>query len=135
MREGYNWKIAQTLAHNLVDLAVFLSTDKLLVLIGELDLDSNLVLGLSHKVQFGNYPKGRLDCVVGAGNGEGHLVIRNIRIRIGTDVAEHCSDIIRVRKLPRIWLLDVPSGAIKLPRLSRKLVSEKSSDEIHVQVS
>jgi hypothetical protein len=37
------------LSHNLVDLAVLLATDKFLVLIGELNLDTNLVLGLRHK--------------------------------------------------------------------------------------
>lgn len=44
----YDLNIA--LSHNLVDLAVLLATDKFFVLIGELNLDTNLVLGLRNKL-------------------------------------------------------------------------------------
>jgi CO dehydrogenase/acetyl-CoA synthase epsilon subunit len=37
------------LSHNLVNLTVLLAADEFFVLIGELNLDTNLILGLRHK--------------------------------------------------------------------------------------
>lgn len=130
-----NLKVAQTLAHNFVDLAVFLSTDKFLMLISKLNLDSNLALSLRNECEVGNDSKGRFYCVIRTGDSESHFVVRNIRVRIGANITEHDPNVIGVRKLPRIWLLNVPSGTVKLASLYREVSSGVSINRIHIQES
>ena len=66
-----------TLAHNLVYLAVLLATDKLLVLIGEFDLDSDLVLGTLDKWYLMDDHHGGFDRVVRSIDGECKLIEAN----------------------------------------------------------
>lgn len=102
------------LAHNLVDFAIFFAADELLVLIGQLDLDPNLILGLDQEFHIRDHSKSRLDGIIGASHSKVQLIKRQIGIRVGTNITEHGSDIGRVGKLPGLWLLDEPSSAVEL---------------------
>ena len=52
------------MSHDLVDLPVLLPTHKLLVLVGQLDLDAHLILGTADKWDLMNYDHGVFDSVV-----------------------------------------------------------------------
>lgn len=68
------------LPHDFVDFSILLSTDKLLVLIGELDLDSNLVLRVHHKFDLRDHHQSSFDSLVRACNVKCQLVKANISI-------------------------------------------------------
>lgn len=111
---------ALTLAHDLVDLAILLATDKFLVLVGQLDLHTDLVLRLGDEFEIRDDLQGRFDGVIGTGHGERHFVKRDVSIRVGTNIAKHGLGISRVWKLSRVWLLRKPSGRVKLTGLAHQ---------------
>ena len=78
-----------TLAHDLIDLAVLLATDKLFVLVGELDLDPHLILTAHDEGNLVDYGHGGLDGVVGSVDGESQVIETHFRLRVSTDVREH----------------------------------------------
>ena len=79
--EGYH-----TLPHDLVDLAILLSTDKFLVLIGKLNLDTYLVLSPLDERYLVNDHHGSFNSVVGTVDGESELVEANLSCRIEANV-------------------------------------------------
>lgn len=111
-----------TLTHDLVNFAVLLSTDKLLVLIGQLDLDSHLI---GHALDKGDLVDDHHRClngVVGTIDGKCQLVETDIGSRIGANVRKHGSDVRRRRSshgigLRRVRHHDPPRGAVELTSL------------------
>lgn len=69
-----------TLSHDFVDLAVLLTTDKLLVLIGELDLDTHLVLASRDEWNLVNNSHGSLHGIVGPIERESQIVEADLRL-------------------------------------------------------
>lgn len=65
---------ALTLAHDFINLAILLSTDELLVFVGELDLDPDLILCMLDPLDLRNDPERRFDGIIRSGNAESHLV-------------------------------------------------------------
>lgn len=86
-------EIGLTLAHDLIDLAVLLSTDKLLVLICKLDLDAHLVLASLHKWNLVDNHHCGFHCVVRPIDGKSEIVKADFGARIGADVRQHCADV------------------------------------------
>ena len=69
---------SHTLAHDLVDLAVLLTANKLFMLICQLDLDTNLVLSPLYEGNLIDNHHGRLDRIVGTIDGKCQLVETHI---------------------------------------------------------
>jgi len=84
-----------TLAHYLIYLAILLPTDKFLVLIRKLDLDTNLVLSALDEWYLMDDHHGSFDCVVRSVNGEGKLVEANLSTGICADIRKHCANVSR----------------------------------------
>lgn len=85
--------VALTLSHDLVYLAVLLSADKLLVLVGKLDLHTHLILAALDKRNLVDHHHPCLDCIVGSVDGEGQVVKANLRLGVGTDIGQHGTDV------------------------------------------
>lgn len=109
----------RTLSHDLVDLAIFLAADKLLVLICQLNLDPNGVLRLSHKADLRDDMQGGLDSIIRTIDGEGQPLERNLGIGVGTNVTKHSSNIL-VFGQPSAIRLSRPESAVELPSLCRR---------------
>lgn len=99
-----------TLSHDFVDLAILLAANELLVLIGKLDLDTNLVLRVRHKLDLRQHGQSSLDGVIRASDVEAKPVEGDISTRIGTDIAKHCSDVRLIGQLPGFKLHIPPCG-------------------------
>lgn len=84
---------APTLAHDLVYLAVLLSTHKLLVLVGKLDLDTDLVLGALDKGYLVDDHHGGFDSVVRSVNGESQLIEANLGSGIRANIRKHGANV------------------------------------------
>lgn len=82
-----------TLAHNLVDLAIFLAADELFVLVGQLNLDPHLVGAALDEGNLVDDHHCRLYSIVGSVDGEGQILKADIGSRVRTDIREHGSDI------------------------------------------
>ena len=113
--------MALTLPHDLVDLAVLLSADKFLVLVGKLDLDPHLVLATLDKGNLIDDHHARLDRIVGTVDGEGQIVEANLGLRVGADVGEHGADVggrgSTEATLGRIGHYNPPRSAVELTSL------------------
>ena len=110
-------EVSRTLPHDLVNLAVLLATDELLVLVGQLNFDPDRILGLRHKSDLGENHQSRLYRVIRTSDREGESLERDIGIRVGTNVTQHRSDIVILRKSSTIRLSDGPESAVELPDL------------------
>lgn len=77
---------APTLAHDLVDFPVLLPTNELLVLVGELDLNADLILGSLDKRDLLNYHHSGLNGIVGTIDGESQFVESDISTGVGANV-------------------------------------------------
>lgn len=75
-----------TLAHDLVDLPVLLSTNKLFVFVGKLYLDPDLILGSLDERDLLNDHHCSFDGVVGTIDGERQLIETDIGAGIGADI-------------------------------------------------
>lgn len=106
------------LAHDLVDLAILFATDKLLVLVGKLDLHPHLVLAPRDERNLVDNHHARLDGVVGTVDGEGQVVKAHLGFGIGADIGEHGPDIGGRRStettLGRVRHDDPPGGTVEL---------------------
>jgi len=104
------------LAHDLVDLAILLATNELLMLVGQLNPDTDLARREGNGFNLREDHKSIFNIFVRASNGESGLVKGHIGVRVGADFAEHGLDIIEVRKLT-IQLRDPPGGVVELSGL------------------
>lgn len=84
-----------TVAHDLVDLAVLLTTNKLFVLVGKLELDAHTVLGLLDKRNSFNHHHGSLYGVIGSIDVEVELLKADLGSGIDADIREHSTNISR----------------------------------------
>lgn len=113
--------MALTLPHDLVNLAVLLSTDKLLVLIGKFDLDTHLVLAALDKGDLVNDHHARLDRIVGTVDGKGQVVEADLGLRVGANVGEHSANVGRRGStdatLSGVGHYNPPRSAVKLTSL------------------
>ena len=75
-----------TLSHDLVNLAVLLAADKLLVLVGQLNLHTHLVLAAHHEGNLVDDRHGSLDCIIGAVDRKGQVVKADLRFGVRTDI-------------------------------------------------
>lgn len=114
----------RTLTHNLVDLSILLPTNEFLVLVGELNLDTDLVLSLSDKLELRDHGKCALDGIVRASGGKTHPVVRQVCLCVGTDIRQHRSYINDSMMMGWLWLLEVPSSAVELSSLVAKKKKE-----------
>ena len=78
-----------TLSHDLVDLAIFLTTDELLMLICKLNFDTDLVLGSFDEWYLMDDHHCGFDSIVGTIDGENEFIKANLSCRIKADVGEH----------------------------------------------
>ena len=113
--------VALTLSHNLVYLAVLLSTDKLLVLVGKLDLHTHLILATLDKRNLVDHHHPCLDCIVGSVDGKRQVIKANLCLGVGTDIGQHGTDV-GGRGGPEATLSgirhdDPPRGTVELPSL------------------
>ncbi len=106
-----------TLRHDLVDLAVLLPRHKFLMLIGEFDFDSDLMLSAIDELDLRKDHESLLNRIIRAVNGEGHLVEGDVSIGIGTDVSEHSPDILWAWQLNRTCRLNPPRCLVELAGL------------------
>ena len=104
-------------AHDLVDLAVLLSAHKFLVLIGEFDLNTNLVLSCGEELDLRQDLESLLDGLIRPSKRKGDLIKGNIGIGVGANVAEQGPELLRAGKQARILLADPPRGMVKLASL------------------
>ena len=105
------------MSHDLVDLAVLLAAHKLLVLVGKLNLDPNLILGLGDKGGLREIIQSPLDRVIGAGDVESHLVKDQISSRRVADFFQYGPDVDGPGKLSCLWVLYIPPGGVELAGL------------------
>ncbi len=74
-RHGGSFCVAnRTLTHDFVDFAILLATNELFVLVGQLDLDSDLIGSSLDKGDLVDDHHRRLDSVIRAVNGKGELL-------------------------------------------------------------
>ena len=115
-------------AHDLVDLAVLLAAHKFLVFIGELDLDTNLVLDCSHELDFRQNLESLLDGFIRPSKRKGNLVEGDIGIGVGANITEQGTDLLRAGEQTKIRLVDPPGCRVKLASLKKSLVVRSSTD-------
>ena len=110
-----------TLAHDLVDFAVLLATDKLFVFVGQFNFDAHLILASRDEWNLIDNSHGSLDSVIGSIDRECQVVEADLCLGIGTDVGKHRSNVGRRRgsnaTLCRIRHNDPPRGAVELASL------------------
>lgn len=78
-----------TVAHDLVDLAILLTTDELFVLVGKLDLHTHIVLRLLHEWNVTDDHQSSPDSIVGSVDVEVELLEADFSARVDADVGEH----------------------------------------------
>jgi hypothetical protein len=105
------------LSHYFVDFTVLLATDKFFMLVGKLDLDTNLILRLRSKLHLRDNLKSRFNCIIRASNSEVKLVEAEIGIRVSADIDKHALDVVGVGKLSGIGMLDEPACTVELASL------------------
>ena len=113
--------MALTLSHDLVYLAVLLSTDKFLVLVGKLDLHTHLILTAFDKRNLIDHHHPCLDCIVGSVDGECQVIKANLCLGVGADIGQHGTNV-GGRGGPEATLGgirhdDPPRGTVELPSL------------------
>jgi hypothetical protein len=82
-----------TLAHDLVDLPILLPTDKLLVLVGKLNLDANLVIISIDKRYLVDHHHRCFDGIIRAVDSKSEFVKTDICARVYADIREHNADV------------------------------------------
>ena len=75
-----------TLAHDFIDLAILLPTDKFFVFIGKFDLNANLILCPFDKRDLSYHHHSSFNSIIGAVDGKRELFKANISPRVGADV-------------------------------------------------
>ena len=85
------------MSHDLVDLPILLAADKLLVLIGEFDFDTHLILTSPDKWDLMNNNHSRLYRIVGAIDSERQIIKADFCSRVGADIGKHYPNISRRR--------------------------------------
>lgn len=106
-------------AHDLVNFAVFLSADKLLVLIGKLNLDAHVVLRLLDEGDVANDHQGSSDSIIGSIDVEVELLEADFGTGIDTDVREHRTNIESSRwTLRRVGVSNKPRCTVELASLN-----------------
>ena len=75
-----------TLTHDLVDFPILLTTDKLLVLVRQLNLDTYLILSTLDEWYLVDDHHGGFDSIVGAIDGKCQLFEAYFRTGVGTNI-------------------------------------------------
>jgi len=103
------------LTHDLVDFAVLLAADKLLVLIRKLHLNTQSALGALQERKAVDDRHCSLDRVVATVDVEVELLERDLSTRVDTNIGEHGPDVRRSRlSLVRVGSGDPPRGTVEL---------------------
>ena len=103
------------LTHDLVDFAVLLAADELLVLIRELDLNTQRALGALQERKAVDDRHSSLDRVVAAIDVEVELLERDLSTRVDADIGKHGPDVRRSRlSLVRVGSGDPPRSTVEL---------------------
>lgn len=87
------------------------------MLVGQLNLHTNLILRLRHKAEVGDDNEGLLDRVIGAGDAETEFVEDQIGARTSANLSQHIPNIGSARQEAAFGLLNVPTSCIELASL------------------